>query len=179
MKQSKTFASGFPVEETIETLRQQLAEKDALISRLQFALADTETLELGTAARLAAAESREQQLREAVGLWIGIATNCSIESGCCHCGDSMENHASPFSCGHSPVDMADSAVYNAIKKSDEAISLPSDTTALEAMIAKAGEVMRKQCVDLCDRFAAREMHPAECAGAIRALPGVTLEDLKC
>ena len=43
-----------------------------------------------------------------------------------------------------------------------------DTSALEAMIARAGEVMRERCVAECDE--SREV--------ISALPGVTLEDLR-
>ena len=48
----------------------------------------------------------------------------------------------------------------------EALALPQDTTALEAMIVKAGEVMRERCIEVID------------CEAIRALPGVTMEDLK-
>ena len=59
---------------------------------------------------------------EALNAWLGIASNCSIESGCCCCGESIENHSSPMMCGHSPVDMADSVVRGAIQKTDEALS---------------------------------------------------------
>lgn len=38
----------------------------------------------------------------------------------------------------------------------------------EAAIAAAVAAERRECAELCDRFAAREMHPAECASAIRA-----------
>jgi len=34
-----------------------------------------------------------------------IFRNCTVEYGCCCCGDSMEGHADPMACGHSPVDM--------------------------------------------------------------------------
>lgn len=57
---------------------------------------------------------------------------------------------------------------------DDALAIPSDASALdalEAMIAKAGEVMR----DLCAKEA--EI-PVFAADAIRALPPVKLEDLK-
>lgn len=57
---------------------------------------------------------------------------------------------------------------------DDALAIPSDASALdalEAMIAKAGEVMR----DLCAKEA--EL-PVFAADAIRALPPVKLEDLK-
>ena len=30
---------------------------------------------------------------------------------------------------------------------------------------------REECASLCDRFATREMHPSECAAAIRAMEG--------
>ena len=60
--------------------------------------------------RVAAAdriEELEAKLAEAVGLleaWINVATHCTIEEGVCCCGDSMDTHAEPMDCGHSPVD---------------------------------------------------------------------------
>jgi Skp family chaperone for outer membrane proteins len=50
---------------------------------------------------------------------------------------------------------------------DKALSLPSDTSTLEAIVQKAGEVMRERC---------RESVHGN--WQIGALPGVTLEDLK-
>ena len=53
--------------------------------------------------------------------------------------------------------------------------IPQDTSALEAMIAKAGEVMRQRCAEYAiDHF----FRGDEKADEIRSLPGVTLEDLK-
>ena len=62
------------------------------------------------------------------------------------------------------------------------IALPQDTSALEAMIQKAGEVMRERCFAACNA----DKYPNECDKsiaydcrlAIRTLPGVTLGDLK-
>ena len=34
-------------------------------------------------------------------------------------------------------------------------------------LATAVAEEREECAGICDRFAARDMHPAECAGAIR------------
>ena len=34
--------------------------------------------------------------------------------------------------------------------------------------AEIAEAEREECAGLCDRFAARDMHPKECADAIRA-----------
>lgn len=55
-------------------------------------------------------EALERQVKAADALaeklegWIGVAANCTIESGVCCCGDDMERHGSPLDCGHSPVD---------------------------------------------------------------------------
>ena len=125
-----------PKTDVIEQLRERVRELEKENARLRFALADTEALELGTSERLAASQAYAEQLREALNAWIGIASNCSIESGCCCCGESMENHSSPMMCGHSPVDMADSVVRSAIQKTDEALSIPHDTGALDAYVAK-------------------------------------------
>lgn len=53
---------------------------------------------------------------------------------------------------------------------EEAFSTPNDTTALSAVVAKAGEVMRERCFAIG--------HSASIDDSIRALPDVTLEDLK-
>lgn len=52
------------------------------------------------------------------------------------------------------------------------LAQPSDTTALEAVIAKTGEVMRERCCKVL--FS----NPAATEIAIRALPGVTLDDIR-
>lgn len=62
-----------------------------------------------------------------------------------------------------------------VLRARKAIATPSDTSALEAMIAKAGEVMREQCADYLDRYGEVSQRRSE---EIRALPAVTLEDLK-
>ena len=36
--------------------------------------------------------------------WVEVAEHCSIEEGVCCCGDNMNGHSHPMSCGHSPVD---------------------------------------------------------------------------
>ena len=64
----------------------------------------------------------------------------------------------------------------------KALALPQDTSALEAIVQKAGEVMRERCFDACNA----DKYPNECDKSIaydcrltiRALPGVTLWDLK-
>lgn len=67
---------------------------------------------------------------------------------------------------------------------DEIAATHSDTSALEAMIAKAVEKMREKCADACLRMIAlrpdggRLNESDDCYEAICALPAVTLEDLK-
>ena len=56
----------------------------------------------------------------------------------------------------------------------EALAQPTDTSALEAYIAEAGEVMRERCLYEADIA----YHNKHCCDEIRALPGVTLADLK-
>ena len=40
---------------------------------------------------------------------------------------------------------------------------------LEELIQLVQAEEREACAKVCDRFAARQMHPAECASAIRAM----------
>lgn len=53
----------------------------------------------------------------------------------------------------------------------EALALPQDTSALEAMIQKAGEVMRERVMQARGKG---QLYPMD----IRAIPGVTLVDLR-
>lgn len=70
-------------------------------------------------------------------------------------------------------------------RAKEALALPQDTTALEAMIAKAGEAMRERCVAAYKQETAtwKAWPQAGAAerkgtGVIRALPAITIDDLK-
>lgn len=77
-------------------------------------------------ALMVAIEAKDRVIRQ----WLNTAANCSIESGCCDCGEDMARHSSPMMCGHEPVDMAHSVVESLIASSEKAIS-PS-TELLEA-----------------------------------------------
>lgn len=39
--------------------------------------------------------------------FVEFVKTAPVQSGVCCCGDSMDNHPSPMSCGHSPVDQWD------------------------------------------------------------------------
>ena len=56
---------------------------------------------------------------------------------------------------------------------NEALDTPPDATALNELIAKAGEVMRERCVCAVRGY----VHWGQTTKQIRALPDVTLEDL--
>lgn len=58
---------------------------------------------------------------------------------------------------------------------EQALALPQDTSALEAVVQRAGEVMRERC---CKEIW-YDMEPKQIVGVINSLPNVTLEDLKC
>lgn len=153
MKQTKTLASGFPVmlederakymarevkyEETIESLRQQLAEKDAEIEHMR-GVSECHAIDLrerDAAIKSHAAKSRElekqlaasqlqnTQLREVLEWVVDIFTDNTL---------SHERDPELWVGG-----------------AKEALAIPADTTALEAMIAKAGEVMRERCSAEC------------------------------
>lgn len=48
--------------------------------------------------------------------FIEFVKNAPVSSGTCCCGDDMENHANPMSCGHSPVDEWDYSLSKWLKQ---------------------------------------------------------------
>ena len=55
-------------------------------------------------------DTRDALIKELVGALAHIESvvrNCDVACGYCCCGDDMEKHPSPMSCGHSPVDMGE------------------------------------------------------------------------
>lgn len=60
-----------------------------------------------------------------------------------------------------------------VLRARKAIATPSDTSSLEAIVKKAGEVMRERCASESCRS-----HEYDATKAIRTIPAVTLEDLK-
>lgn len=95
-------------EDTITQLRSVLSEQEATIKALM-----SDNVEMRTQNSVA-----HKMLDE----WLNVAANCSIESGCCCCGDDMARHSSAMSCGHSPVDMADALVLSLVEKSTAALA---------------------------------------------------------
>ena len=118
------------------------ALKHLSIDRLELK-GDAELAEL--LEQLAAEQLNNKLLRDALNQWIYIASNCSIENGCCGCGESIENHSHPMICGHSPVDMADYVVRGAVDSTDKALSIPASTEALNELIEK----VEKRTIDRC------------------------------
>ena len=53
-------------------------------------------------------------------------------------------------------------------EAEQALALPSDSTALDSAIRQAKREENEECADICDRFGVRNMHPAECSDAIRS-----------
>lgn len=75
-----------------------------------------------------------------------------VSSGVCCCGDSMEGHPSPMTCGHSPVDMWD---YHSGELLE---AYPDDLSALRAhdeklrAVFQAGDQLRAHINMLRDAF---------------------------
>ena len=61
-----------------------------------------------------------------------------VSSGVCCCGEAIDGHSSPMSCGHSPVDLWDHSV--------EQILSTTPDQALEHFAAK----VREQCAEVCE-----------------------------
>lgn len=60
-----------------------------------------------------------------------------VSTGVCCCGESMEGHSSPMSCGHTPVDLWDHSVISVLSATPD--------QALERFAAK----VREQCAQVC------------------------------
>lgn len=56
-----------------------------------------------------------------------------------------------------------------VLESQALYTAPPSSQRADALVEAAIEATRKECAELCDRFAEREMHPAECAAAIRSM----------
>ena len=178
--------------QTIEQLTARIAELEAENERLKVDRAKKQKesvtifdVNCELRAQLAAEQLNNKLLRDALNQWIGIAANCSIESGCCCCGESIENHSHPMTCGHSPVDMADSVVHEAINRTDKALSTPFTPTALPELIEKVEKRTIERCAvitawSIIDMPTAVEISTVrKYSKAIRALPvgHIKLEDL--
>ena len=149
-------------------LLDELEAARAEIERLQ-AESDPEALHIaylhGQADRnqkLAAEQAKNVDL-------LDFIARAQVSSGVCCCGEPMDGHSSPMSCGHSPVDMWDHAV-------GKLLDAQSDDSALEAVVKKAGEAMRERSINVAWNYEPDCNGPIEMG--IRALPAVTLEDLK-
>lgn len=156
---------------TAESLRQQLAEANVEIERLNFKLqnqaldciaADGQAFDSWQ--QLAASQAVNQQLREAL-----IVCVCAMQD---------------YQAGIGITEMFDKG-ENLGRLALQSVA--QDTTALSAMIAKAGEVMRERCANSCidrsigtdpDDFDEWDQCNYSCAEAIRALHVVTLNDIK-
>ena len=67
--------------------------------------------------RAVLAEAGVAELVESLTRAVAIIEHCDVTEGVCCCGDNMDTHAEPMSCGHSPVDHGS---YTASQWLDEA-----------------------------------------------------------
>ena len=170
------------------------ASRDAEVQRLQMALADAEALELGTAekcdqlrAELEAARTEIERLKTVPMKYRRMAFNAHLQDENAKlskqlAAEQAENmglrelveHFALIDLGRSLLP-CDFGLW--VVRARKAIATPSDTSALEAIVKKTGEVMREQ---ILDPHLTRVLQGSEMviANAIRTLPAVTLEDLK-
>lgn len=107
-------------------------------------------------AQLAESQAREAKLREALDAVQQVA-----------------NRSDGIAGWHLNGDIA--SWDSILPEVSDALTTPSDATALNELIAKAGEVMQEQCAQRAEQESIG--YSSSIAKAIRALPGVTLEDL--
>lgn len=120
--------------------------------------------------QLSASQAREQQLRDKVSELInatpGHAGQCSglkcREPYCYSCNDEDE------------ADKYLQQIWDLCHSARELLK-QSDTSTLESLIAKAGEVMRERCAVECETH---YNFSNALAAAIRVLPAVTLDEVK-
>ena len=107
-------------------------------------------------AELAAEQANNARLRDFIA-------SAQVSSGVCCCGEAMDGHSSPMSCGHSPVDMWDHAV-------EKLLDAPSDTSTLEAVaaihealastpeqsLAEYRNNVIEECASVCDKRSMRK-----------------------
>ena len=121
------------VKELVQGLQQQLTE--AINNEAyESGLASSRTLEL--------ADSQADRLRllKLAKNWSSLCSNAAVASGVCCCGDSMDGHASPMSCGHSPCDSGEYYAYQLSEETDKCLATtPGDLSALREVCAKVLE----------------------------------------
>jgi len=103
--------------------------------------------------RLASSQAREQQLREAL-------ETCKKKQIIYECRPA-QNYKT----------------YDS-DKVDAALAIPQDTSALQSMIAKAGEVMRGSCENHANYYRRNSSVAQAIYEEIRNLPAITLDDMK-
>lgn len=102
-------------------------------------------------AELAASQAREEKL-------LDFIQNAPVSSGVCCCGECMDRHSNPMSCGHSPRDQWDWSVQCLVEESKK-----HDNSALNERLAQERERVAKYI----------EHHVTDCgtefAASIRAM----------
>lgn len=83
--------------------------------------------------KLAAAEAVIETLMGALDACMASIEHADMSDGVCCCGDSMEGHSDPMSCGHSPTDMGEYYAMRAVESARAAIA-----TARKFMEARNG-----------------------------------------
>jgi len=113
-----------------------------------------------------------------------------VSSGVCCCGDSMEGHPSPMTCGHSPVDMWDYhsgellEAYpddlSALRAHDEKLRAASRDAYIERLETGLLQVRKALCGDihntddLLDLIASRDAEIAELVAALKPFGAIDL-----
>lgn len=154
--QRKPFVTS-ELRDTSQEMKERIEQLEAEVEHLERTKAEWRNTAYQFDMKLAACQAREQQLLEVLYA----------------CEDMFD------------IDVGSSNLHRKLTVLDikKVLATPPDTTALEAMIAKAGEVMREWCLEagVMRNYKGAIVSRLSADGrdnAIRAIPTVTLNDLK-
>jgi len=106
-------------EELIEWLRLHGSPRDMAAADRIEALGREKTYLLDRAMeqddRTEAAEARLAKAVDALRATTASIEHADMSDGVCCCGDNMDGHADPMSCGHSPTDMGEYYAHKAVE----------------------------------------------------------------
>lgn len=169
----------------IESLRQQLAEKASEIERLKATLqrrmddirlqaerhVSLEDKYRDMSQQLAASQAENESLRRANKECVEYFNEAQKDLAASQAREQQYRRALVIADNAGDDEWHPYTPEQAKTAIGKTIALPQDTSALEAMIQKAGEVMRERVMQARGKG---QLYPMD----LRALPGVTLEDLR-
>ena len=116
------------LEAAVIALATQLAERDAELAQVKADLCETEAIEMQHGAVIERLSARVAALTEALEGCVAAIEHADMADGVCCCGDMMEGHSDPMSCGHSPVDQGHYHSHQVLASARAALTTDKEPT---------------------------------------------------